>query len=341
MDNALQRQGGSNKDYIVQSVVNIIALMLGRMTKRLFLILLMVSLFSCKREPVELANNTEVLCESTFNIADSTKAKSEDISLESRVAVSIPVVFHVVYNTPEQNISDAQILSQIDVLNEDFNSRNLDVINVPSAFQFSVGKGGIRFVMAQFDPSGNPTNGITRTYSPVTSFSSSGNVCFTSLGGHDAWNTAQYLNIWVCNKSGAAGYATYPWSGNPLSDGVIVKYTYVGRVGTFTNNWNYQRGRTITHEVGHWLGLIHIWGDAPCGDDLVADTPTQGAANGSCPTFPHITCSNSPNGDMFMNYMDYTYDACRVMFTVGQTERMNYYLSTTRLSLLSSPAIVQ
>ena len=259
------------------------------------------------------------------------------VSSGARTIITIPVVFHVVYSTAEQNISDAQLQSQIDVLNEDFNAANTDVSSVPAAFQSLVGSAGFHFVLAARDPQGNATTGITRTLTTYTSFSSNGSVCFASLGGHDAWPTNQYLNIWVCNKSGAAGYSSYPWSGNAATDGILVKYTYVGRVGTFTNNWNYQRGRTITHEVGHWLGLIHIWGDAACGDDLVNDTPVQSAANGSCPAFPDMsTCSPNANGDMYMNYMDYTYDACRKMFSALQVTRMLGYLNVTRGSILSS-----
>ena len=255
----------------------------------------------------------------------------------SRNMITIPVVFHVVYTTSEQNISDAQIQSQVDVLNEDFNAANADIGNVPSAFQPFIGNANLHFELAARDPAGNTTTGITRTYTTVSSFSSNGSVCFSSQGGHDAWPTSQYLNIWVCNKSGAAGFATYPWSGNSATDGIIVKYTYVGRVGTFTNNWNYQKGRTITHEAGHWLGLIHIWGDAACGNDLVGDTPLQTSANGSCPSFPDISsCSPNSNGDMYMNYMDYTYDACRNMFSALQVTRMLGFLNTTRAGILTS-----
>src|SRR5690242_13121875 len=156
------------------------------------------------------------------------------VSSGARTVITIPVVFHVVYSAPEQNISDAQLQSQIDVLNEDFSGTNADVSSVPSAFQSVVGDASIQFVLAARDPQGNATTGITRTATTYTSFSSNGSVCFASLGGHDAWPTSQYLNIWVCNKSGAAGFSTYPWSGNAATDGIIVKYTYVGRVGTFT-----------------------------------------------------------------------------------------------------------
>ncbi|MBK5286629.1 MAG: fibronectin type III domain-containing protein [Bacteroidia bacterium] len=259
------------------------------------------------------------------------------MSGNSRTVINIPVVFHVVYNLAEQNISTAQLQSQIDVLNEDFSALNTDIANVPSVFQSSIGNANLHFVLALQDPGGNATTGIRRIPTTVTSFSSNGSVCYTSMGGDDAWPASQYLNIWVCNKSGAAGYSSYPWSGSPASDGIIVGYNFVGRVGTFINNWNYQKGRTVTHEVGHWLGLIHIWGDAACGDDLVGNTPTQSAANGSCPVYPHMSsCSPNSDGDMFMNYMDYTYDACRTMFSTEQVTRMLGYLNGTRAGILTS-----
>jgi hypothetical protein len=262
----------------------------------------------------------------------------EAVSGNNRTIVTVPVVFHVVYNTAEQNISDAQLQSQVAALNEDFTNTNADGANVPSVFQSLRGNANFHFALAARDPNGNATTGITRTSTSVTAFGNDGAVCFTNQGGHDAWPTGQYLNIWVCNKSGGAGYSTYPWSNSPSTDGVYVKYNYVGRVGPWINNWNYQKGRTVTHEVGHWFGLIHIWGDVACGNDLVNDTPPQGSSNSSCPTFPHMSsCSLNSNGDMYMNYMDYTNDNCRNMFSLLQVTRMLGYLNgTPRVSLLTS-----
>jgi hypothetical protein len=319
-------------------------------------------IFSCKKESQTESAVTEIqqqqiesrnddVCGAIMYADAASKARMEEMEhgVQQRIAqmsstarrtdalVNIPVVFHVVWNLAEQNISDAQLLSQINVLNKDFSATNTDLSSIPSAFQPLIGNAQIHFVMAARDPQGNATNGITRTYSSVTSFSSDGSVCYTSLGGYNAWPASQYLNIWVCKKSGAAGYSSYPWSGSSATDGIIVGYNYVGTTGTFTNNWNYLLGRTVTHEVGHWLGLIHIWGDTSCGDDLVGDTPTQSAASGSCPIFPHMSaCSPNSNGDMFMNYMDYSYDACRTMFTIAQTARMRGYLDGTRASIETS-----
>lgn len=247
---------------------------------------------------------------------------------------NIPVVVHVVYNTTSQNISDAQILSQIDVLNKDFRRLNSDASSTPSAFTSVAADVEINFCMANKDPLGNSTNGITRTYTSTTSFSSNDAVKSSSTGGKSPWPTGSYLNIWVCNLSGGLlGYAQFP-GGPSATDGVVIGYQYFGTTGTATAPFN--KGRTATHEVGHWLNLRHIWGDASCGSDYVSDTPTQYTSNYSCPTHPKPSCSN--NGDMFMNYMDYTDDACMNLFTQGQKSRMRALFASggARASLLSS-----
>ncbi|MCG3167710.1 MAG: hypothetical protein POELPBGB_03504 [Bacteroidia bacterium] len=236
-----------------------------------------------------------------------------------RTVINIPVVVHVVYNTSAQNVSDAMIQAQIDVLNADFRALNADVTNTPSIFAGVVADCEINFCLAQRDPNGNPTNGITRTSTTRTSFSSNDYVKYTSQGGKDAWPASSYLNLWVCNLgSGLLGYAQFP-GGAAATDGVVVLYSSLPG-GTATN---YNGGRTATHEVGHWLNLRHIWGDATCGSDLVNDTPTHNTSNGGCPSYPHYsTCSGTPV-EMTMNYMDYTYDACMYMFTQGQKTRMS------------------
>ena len=245
--------------------------------------------------------------------------------------VSIPVVVHVIYNNSTENISDAQVLSQIDVLNADFRRMNADQDNTwPQAADSE-----IEFCMASTDPSGNPTNGITRTSTSVTAFSANDNMKFNSSGGKDAWPAGSYLNIWVCDLSGGLlGYAQFP--GGPAStDGVVIDYAYFGTIGTATPPFHL--GRTATHEVGHWLNLRHIWGDGPCSvDDFVTDTPTSDAANYGCP-IGHVSCSTT---DMVQNYMDYTDDACMNLYTTGQKNRMRAVFDTggARQSLLNSTA---
>lgn len=254
------------------------------------------------------------------------------------VVVTIPVVVHVVYNTASQNISDAQINSQITILNQDFRKLNADISIVPSVFSGLTADCELQFCLAQRDPSGNATNGIVRKSTTVTSFSSNDNIKRSANGGSDAWNTSAYLNIWVGNLSGGLlGYAQFP-GGAASTDGVVILYTAFGNTGVAAAPFN--KGRSATHEIGHWLNLRHIWGDASCGNDQVTDTPTQQTSNFGCPSFPHVTCSNGPNGDMFMNYMDYTDDACMVMFSAGQKTRMLASLNTTRASLLTSQGCV-
>jgi hypothetical protein len=253
---------------------------------------------------------------------------------EDRAIVTIPVVVHVVYNTTAENISDAQILTQIDVLNKDFAKMNADAANTPSIFTAS--NTDIQFCMASVDPTGAATNGITRTSTTTTAFSTNDAMKNSSTGGKSAWDASKYLNIWVCDISGGIlGYAQFP-GGSAATDGVVIDYQYTGTIGTATAPFNL--GRTATHEVGHWLNLRHIWGDATCGSDLVSDTPTHNTSNGGCPTYPHLsTCTGTPV-EMTMNYMDYTDDACMYMFSAGQTARMQALFATggAKASLLSS-----
>ncbi|MBK9637756.1 MAG: T9SS type A sorting domain-containing protein [Bacteroidetes bacterium] len=253
---------------------------------------------------------------------------------KAAAVVTIPVVIHVVYNTASQNISDAQINSQMSILNADFRKLNSDISLLPAVFSGLAADCEIQFCLAQRDPSGNATNGIVRKSTTVTSFSSNDNIKRNANGGSDAWPSASYLNIWVGNLSGGLlGYAQFP-GGTASTDGVVILHSGFGNTGTAAYPFN--KGRTATHEIGHWLNLRHIWGDASCGNDQVTDTPTQQTSNFGCPSFPHVTCSNGPNGDLHMNYMDYTDDACMYMFTAGQKTRMLASLNTTRASLLSS-----
>ncbi len=253
--------------------------------------------------------------------------------------VTIPVVFHVVYNTAAQNVSDAMIQNQLAVLNADYGGTNTDIANLPSAFSsIKAGNTGIQFCLAQRDPSGNATTGIVRKSTTTTSFTSDDKVKSSSTGGDNAWDATKYLNIWICNLGGGLlGYAQFP-GGAASTDGVVILYSSLPGGSSAP----YDKGRTMTHEVGHWLNLRHIWGDASCGNDLVSDTPTQSTSNYGCPAFPHVTCSNGPNGDLFMNYMDYTDDACMYMFSAGQSTRMNALFASggARVGLVTSQGCV-
>jgi hypothetical protein len=249
----------------------------------------------------------------------------------------IPVVVHVVHNTAAQNISDAQINSQIDVLNHDYRRMNADIGTVPAAFAGLTADTRIEFQLATTDPGGNPTNGITRTATASVSFTDDDRVKSAATGGHDAWPADRYLNIWVCPLGGGLlGYAQFP-GGPAATDGVVILHSAFGTSGTAAAPFNL--GRTATHEIGHWLNLRHIWGDdgtGCAGSDFVADTPNQGGPNYGVPTFPRISCGNGPSGDMFMNYMDYVDDAAMVMFSAGQVTRMQAALDGLRSSIGST-----
>jgi hypothetical protein len=245
----------------------------------------------------------------------------------------IPVVVHVVYNAADENIPDAQVNSQIKALNRDYQLKNTDKNKVPTVWQGLVANVGIEFALATKDPGGKPTNGITRTQTQGTSFSTHDEVKFSAKGGQDAWNTKKYLNLWVCSLGGGLlGYAQFP-GGPAATDGVVILNTAFGTTGTAAAPFNL--GRTATHEVGHWLNLNHIWGDtSDCsGTDHVEDTPNAQLPNYGKPAFPHVSCQNGPNGDMFMNYMDYVDDDSMVMFTHGQMARMQATLAGIRSGL--------
>lgn len=235
--------------------------------------------------------------------------------------ITIPVVIHLLYKSALENISDAQIKSQIDALNNDFNFLNTDRINTPEAFKVFSGNARIKFCLAQVDPQGRRTTGIDRKYTNTDVFATDDGMKMVDKGGVASWDSKEYLNIWVCKlTSRSLGYATPPGA-SADKDGVVIAYDVFGTVGNLRAPFN--KGRTATHEVGHWLGLVHIWGDSHCGSDQVDDTPTQQSYNFGCQSFPKISaCSPNKNGDMFMNFMDFTDDACMNMFTIGQANRM-------------------
>lgn len=289
---------------------------------------------------------------------------------------TIPVVFHVVYNNPQQNIPDSVIFDQIRVLNEDYNRMNADTINMRSDFDDVAGSPRIAFALAQMDENGNATNGITRTNTNTTSFGSFAaitgsfadleKVKSTSDGGIDPWDQNRYLNIWVCNMSvnflgqeitALLGYATPPdglpnWPGGStanMSDGVVLQFQTIG-----TNNPNQidlgngmqnALGRTATHEVGHYLGLRHIWGDGDCTQqDGIDDTPNADAESNFDCNISKNTCTDNILGidlpDMIENYMDYSAEDCQNSFTKGQGELMIGVLENERYDLVHNNSAV-
>jgi hypothetical protein len=271
-------------------------------------------------------------------IENDARLYEQGIRVAARLGVTrIPVVVHVVWNTAAQSISDAQIASQIDVLNRDYRRSNPDVGSTPAPFLPLTADARVEFVLATVDPDGAPTSGIERRQTAVTSFTDDDAVKSQATGGMDPWPADRYLNIWVCQLGGGLlGYAQFP-GGSPATDGVVILHSAFGTTGTAAPPFHL--GRTATHEIGHWLNLNHIWGDdgTGCsGTDNVADTPNQGGANTGTPTFPHVSCNNGPNGDMFMNYMDYVDDSAMFMFTAGQVTRMQAALDGPRSSIGTS-----
>ncbi|MCC3156715.1 GEVED domain-containing protein [Hymenobacter sp. 15J16-1T3B] len=264
-------------------------------------------------------------------------ANKGNVAQRTNAVVTIPVVVHVLYNTTAQNISDAQIQSQIDVLNQDYSKTNTDYTKTPSAFAGLVANVGVQFVLAKQTPTGAATTGIERKQTSTTSWGTNDAMKKASTGGLDAWNSSKYLNLWVCNLSGGVlGYAQFP-GGAAATDGVVILTTAFGKGGSAVAPFNL--GRTATHEVGHWLNLNHIWGDdgtACTGTDNVSDTPNQADENYGTPTYPNPSCSNT--SDMFMNYMDYVDDAAMYMFSTGQSSRMNALFASggARVGLLTS-----
>ena len=303
------------------------------------------------------------------------KNHSQNNESKSTPLYTIPVVVHIVHNTPEQNIPDSVIHNQIQILNEDYGRGNADTMNMRADFDIVKGNPRIHFQLAQIDPDGFPTTGITRTNTSLNTFGSLAiilgdmsdleRVKSTANGGIDPWDQSRYLNIWVCNMSvgfggqevtALLGYATPPaglpnWppgSTGSLSDGVVIQYQAFGR-----NNPNPLdagagpidvRGRTPVHEVGHYLGLRHIWGDGDCNEqDGIDDTPNADAESQQDCDQNKNTCTDNIQGvdlpDMIENYMDYSAETCQNSFTQGQVDLMHGVLELQRYDLVhNNPA---
>lgn len=227
--------------------------------------------------------------------------------------IVIPVVVNVLYRTASENISDAQIQSQIDVLNKDFTATNSDFGSIPSLFSGVAANVDIRFELVT----------INRKATTKTSWGTRDAMKKSKQGGINPTDPTKNLNFWVCTIGGGIlGYAQFP-GGSSATDGVVCDSKYVGVTSNSGASYPYNLGRTATHEVGHWMNLRHIWGDATCGSDLVDDTPTHNTANYGVPDYPHLsTCTGTPV-EMTMNYMDYTDDRGMYMFTLGQKARIS------------------
>lgn len=243
--------------------------------------------------------------------------------------IRIPVVIHNLYHTAAQKVTDEQVAAQLDVLNKAFRRQNADTAKTPAVFKGVAADCEIEFQLATADMNKQSTTGIIRKYSPVKSWTMDDQMKSAATMGADPWDTRYYLNIWVCPMERFAGYSTLPGSA-PEQDGIVLGFSAFGA-----------GQKTLVHEAGHWLGLKHIWGDEYCGDDGVADTPKQASYTTGCPTNIRVTCGNSPTGDMYNNYMDFTNDACMNLFTLGQKARMQaaFQAGGPRYSLISSAGL--
>jgi len=250
-----------------------------------------------------------------------------------QAVTTVPVVVHVVYKTADEKITAAQVKSQIAALNKDYRATNPDKSKVPSVWQGLVTDARVQFALANRGPAGKKTSGILYVRTTQASFPDDDSVKAKAAGGSDGWPSARYLNVWVCSLDGGLlGYAQFP-GGPSRTDGVVIHNRAFGTTGTATAPFHL--GRTATHEVGHWLNLRHVWGDTEdcSGTDFVADTPNAQHPNYGNPRFPHVSCQNGPNGDMFMNYMDYVDDDAMLMFTAQQVVRMQASLDGPRANI--------
>jgi len=256
----------------------------------------------------QLRNNPELAIKMNEIESFTERAISEGRLVNGKIV--IPVVVNVLYKTTAENISLAQIQSQIDVLNNDFNALNSDFNQVPAAFSGVKANVGISFELDQ----------VIRKSTTKTSWGTRDAMKKTKQGGLDPTSPSTKLNLWVCTIGGGIlGYAQFP-GGSLSTDGVVIDSRYFGLSGS--GSYPYNLGRTATHEVGHWMNLRHIWGDTTCGNDQVADTPLHNAANYGAPVYPHYsTCTGTPI-EMTMNYMDYTDDRAMYMFSEGQKSRI-------------------
>lgn len=318
--------------------------------------------------------------EHAFNYAQSFAQNRAAFKAEEDTVFRIPVVVHIVYNTTGQNIDDSLVYSQIEVLNQDYRRLNADTGNTRDVFKPVAADAGIEFFLATEDPQGNPTTGITRTHTDTTFFSVIGNILSgdtsngadlvkkTATGGIDAWDTDNYLNIWVCNLEDPNSFFglvlgfSYPpdnapnWPAEAFPadsslHGLVIHYKVFGRNNPLAVPPldMATRGRTVVHEVGHFLGLRHIWGDGPLSiimpdcsvDDGIGDTPNSGnnSQQAGCDTTKNTCTEGSPDlPDMFENYMDYSREECQNIFTQGQVAIMRAMLSTSRSELPVSEA---
>jgi hypothetical protein len=253
--------------------------------------------------------------------------------LDDDSIISIPVVFHIIYRDSGMLIPQEQISFQVAQLNRDFRRRNIDQEDTPEIFRHLAADCRVEFCLAIAGPDGAPVDGITTTLTRVEEIGLTDDYYQTLSGGQNAWDPERFLNVWVCEISASgdiAGFAQMPGHPEISRDGVVIDYRYFGSGPPAIAPFN--QGRTLTHEIGHWLGLEHIWGSEPgCDtDDGIEDTPRQFDRYRGCPDFPRFSCGSE---DMFMNFMDLTDDSCMNLFTEGQKKVIRNTLFSSRAAL--------
>lgn len=257
--------------------------------------------------------------------------------LKTNETLTVPIVFHLVLRN-QSSVTDAQVQAQLDTINKDYAGLNAGASKIPSYFQSLFGQSNIQFCLAQRTPNDEPTTGIVRYTTTQTSFDYTSNyVKHDAVGGATAWDTDSYLNVWICALSDdVLGYATFPNDGAEDEQGVVVDYRSLPG-GSLTR---FNEGKTLTHEIGHYFNLLHIWGDdngSCAGSDGISDTPNQANYSSTCRTgVVTDNCTTESPGIMYQNYMDYTADACLIMFTVEQVARMETAYRNYRSLLASS-----
>lgn len=263
--------------------------------------------------------------------SNTTEAKVNGVNSTQGVIYTIPVVFHILHQNGSEKISPAQVQDQIRILNRDYNKQNADTADVITEFQNLIGKVEFKFVLAAKDPNGNCTNGIVYHNSTATDWTSGDPGPYTGTTS-GKWDPRKYLNVYSVRSisSGAAGYTYLPgsFSSGSGNDCIIILHDYIGSIGTASVT----KSRALTHEVGHWFNLPHVWGGnntpgTACGNEGVSDTPITKGYD-FCPSGAAASMICTPGvAENYQNYMDYSY--CSNMFTVGQATRMRTAITST------------
>ena len=302
----------------------------------LFLFLSFLFLFGLKAQSPHCAFDTGTSTADYLSFQEDVKGLMSVESIEERGLVYVPVVFHVVYSTEDQNISEERILDQLDLLNTCFRAGNSGLQNLYGSFSDFIGHPNIQFCLAEQDASGQATSGILRKETEQFDIGRSEDLFDSDKGGSSAWDTDRYINIWIAPTQSFIGKATFPNEGPPEQQGIIIDPYYVGGIEWPGPVLNYDRGKSLVHEMGHYFGLEHLWGsdiDDCSIDDGIDDTPACSATYVNTCFLQGESCGSL---DMSSNFMMYSYDDCLLFFTREQAIFMNTALYNYRPGLLEN-----